>query len=90
MLQEQSGKQPANSGQSITIAPGQPPAPPAVGSGVAPAARNAFPGGAAAPAGNGGGATAAPTAAKKFCPECGKEVAAGAKFCPACGAKIGG
>lgn len=26
--------------------------------------------------------------AKKFCPECGKEVAAGAKFCPADGTKI--
>jgi curli biogenesis system outer membrane secretion channel CsgG len=27
-------------------------------------------------------------AAKKFCPECGKEVAAGTKFCPSCGAKM--
>jgi len=27
-------------------------------------------------------------AAKKFCPECGEPLAAGAKFCPKCGAKI--
>ena len=35
-------------------------------------------------------ATPAPAqqASKKFCPQCGKEVTAGAKFCPACGAKI--
>lgn len=31
---------------------------------------------------------AAASTAKKFCPECGKEVAAGAKFCPADGTKI--
>jgi len=34
-------------------------------------------------------APAAPAAAKKFCPECGKEVPAGVKFCPNCGAKAG-
>jgi curli biogenesis system outer membrane secretion channel CsgG len=27
-------------------------------------------------------------AAKKFCPECGEPLAAGAKFCPKCGAKV--
>ena len=35
--------------------------------------------------------TTAPTAtvaAKRFCPNCGKEVLAGAKFCPSCGAKV--
>ena len=32
-------------------------------------------------------AVAAPASAKKFCPQCGKEVAAAAKFCPHCGAK---
>lgn len=31
---------------------------------------------------------AAPAAGKKFCPECGKEVAATAKFCPADGTRI--
>jgi curli biogenesis system outer membrane secretion channel CsgG len=33
-------------------------------------------------------APAAPAMAKKFCPQCGKEVAANAKFCPHCGAKV--
>lgn len=32
---------------------------------------------------------AEPAAAKKFCPQCGKEVPAGVKFCPNCGAKVG-
>jgi curli biogenesis system outer membrane secretion channel CsgG len=32
--------------------------------------------------------TAQPPAAKKFCPQCGHEVAAGIKFCPNCGAKV--
>jgi curli biogenesis system outer membrane secretion channel CsgG len=78
VLQEQSGGAPVNTGQSITVAPGQPPAPPAVGSG-APAPAAVVPAVPAAPA----------VAGKKFCPECGKEVAAGAKFCPSCGAKTG-
>lgn len=42
-----------------------------------------------APANNAVGNTpaAAPAAGKKFCAECGKQVAAGAKFCASCGAK---
>jgi curli biogenesis system outer membrane secretion channel CsgG len=32
--------------------------------------------------------SAAPTAGKKFCPECGEALVAGAKFCPKCGAKV--
>jgi len=34
-------------------------------------------------------ATPQAAAAKKFCGECGKEVAAGVKFCPSCGGKVG-
>jgi hypothetical protein len=82
VLQEQAGKAPTNSGQSITIAPGEKPAAPgavAPAAAGAPAARSAFPGPAAPPAAATG---------KKFCGECGKEVAAGAKFCPSCGAKL--
>jgi curli biogenesis system outer membrane secretion channel CsgG len=78
VLQEQAGKQPANTGQSITIAPGEKPA-------AAPAAPAA-----AAPSNSVVPQQPAPAAVagKKFCPECGKEVVAGAKFCPACGAKL--
>jgi len=37
---------------------------------------------------NTGPATGQPAAAKKFCPNCGHEVAPGAKFCPSCGKPI--
>ena len=84
VLQEQAGKRPVNQGQSVTVAPADPPAPAAPA--APPAARSAFPG-PAAPASP--VAPAAPAGAKKFCGECGKEVAAGAKFCPSCGAKSG-
>jgi curli biogenesis system outer membrane secretion channel CsgG len=78
VLQEQAGKQPVNSGQSVTVAPAKNAAPPA---GAAPAV---------APSNNIVPQQPAPAAVagKKFCPECGKEIAAGAKFCPACGAKL--
>jgi curli biogenesis system outer membrane secretion channel CsgG len=85
VLQEQAGKQPVNQGQSVTVAPAE--KAPAAPAGQSPpaAARSAFPGPAAGPS-----TPAAPAGAKKFCPECGKEVLTGAKFCPACGAKLGG
>jgi curli biogenesis system outer membrane secretion channel CsgG len=38
--------------------------------------------------GNAGNAGNAQTASKKFCPHCGKEVAAGSTFCPNCGGKV--
>jgi curli biogenesis system outer membrane secretion channel CsgG len=48
-----------------------------------PARRSGGASGSSAPRSN-----VAPTAGKKFCPECGEALAAGAKFCPKCGAKI--
>lgn len=35
-----------------------------------------------------GGGVSTPVAAKRFCPQCGKEVPGGSKFCPNCAAKI--
>jgi curli biogenesis system outer membrane secretion channel CsgG len=80
VLQQQGGTQ-TNTGQSVTVgtpAPAhqQPPA------AATPAA--IVPPTAATPAAQQGAA-----GAKKFCGECGAQVAAGAKFCPSCGAKAG-
>lgn len=66
----------AKAGGEGAAAPAAPMAPAAPAAPMAPAV--------AAPA-----APEAPAAAKKFCAECGKEIAGGAKFCASCGAKAG-
>jgi len=64
---------------------------PAAAATPAPAAEAPMPAAGAAgvlPAGAGERKDNAPVAGKKFCPECGTEVAGGAKFCPVDGTKI--